>query len=94
MIRDGKAINHSGNGGFWGNLIVTLVLFVAFCGSLFAMGYWALGPAWSNAWAPGLIALGLAVITFIVPKNVLGRGDTLEKNDIHRVQTAPVSTHH
>lgn len=90
MIRDGKAINHSGHGGFWGNILVTLVLFLVFCGSLFAMGYWEL----ETAWIPGLIALGLAVVTYIVPQNVLGRGDTLEHNDIHRAQTAPVSTRH
>ncbi|MEW1964848.1 hypothetical protein AB0302_05555 [Micrococcus sp. NPDC078436] len=82
MIRNGKAIDHSNAGGVGGSLIFFVICFAAFLGSLYAMSFWSL----DNAWIPGLIALALAVLTFIIPQGILGRGDTLHTNAIHGAQ--------
>lgn len=79
MIVNGKPTNHSGQGRFWGNLLMTAVCFVLFCGCLYAMSWWEL----SAAWVPGLIAMGLAVLTFIIPKELLGRSDSVDHEAIH-----------
>jgi len=82
VIRNGKAIDHSNAGGVGGSLIFFVICFAAFLGSLYAMSFWSL----DNAWIPGLIALALAVLTFIIPQGILGRGDTLHTNAIHGAQ--------
>lgn len=90
MIRDGKVINHSGEGAFWGNAIAWTPLFIAFLGCLFAMGQWSL----EAVFIPGLIAMGLATLTFLVPKQVLGRSDSVDITQVHREQSLPVSSEH
>lgn len=82
MIRNGKAIDHSNAGGVGGSLIFFLICFAAFLGCLYAMNFWTL----DSVWIPGLIALALAVVTFIIPQGILGRGDTLHTNAIHGAQ--------
>ena len=87
MIRNGKAIDHSNVGGVWGSLIAFLVAFVLFLGSLYAMGLWTL----ENVCVPGLVALALALLTFMIPKVFLGRSDTVDTAAIH---TRPVAVEH
>ena len=87
MIRNGKAIDHSNVGGVWGSLIAFLVAYVAFLGCLYAMGFWTL----ENAWVPGLIALALAMVTFMIPQVFLGRSDTVDTAAIH---ARPVAAQH
>ena len=82
MIRNGKAIDHSNVGGVWGSLVATIVCFAIFLGSLYAMSLWTL----DNVWVPGLIALALATVAFLIPKAVLGSGNTLHTNAIHGAQ--------
>lgn len=86
MIENGKVKDHSGSGSFWGNLIATGVTVVLFLGCLYAMSFWD----FTNVWIPGLLALGLAVLTFIIPQQVLGRSDLLKENEarIHAEPTA------
>lgn len=79
MIINGKPSDHSGQGRFWGNLLMTAVCMVLFCACLYAMSWWEL----SAAWVPGLIAMGLAVLTFIIPKELLGRSDSVDQEAIH-----------
>jgi len=89
VIVNGKPRNHSGEGSFWGNLLVTAVCFVLFVGCIYAMGWWSL----EVAWIPGIIALALAVLAFIIPQQVLGRGDSVDHEAIH-VQDATVRRGH
>ncbi len=79
MIINGKPQDHSGQGRFWGNLLMTAVCFVIFCACLYAMSWWEL----SVAWTPGLIAMALAVLAFIIPKELLGRSDSVDQEAIH-----------
>ena len=79
MIVNGKPKSYSGQGNFWGNLLGTAVCFVLFLGCLYAMGWWDL----ENVWIPGVAAMALAVLTFITPQGILGRGDTVDHEAIH-----------
>ncbi len=79
MIVNGKPKSYSGQGNFWGNILVTAVCFVLFLGCLYAMGWWE----FENVWIPGLAAMALAVLTFIIPQGILGRGDTVDHEAIH-----------
>lgn len=86
MIRNGRAIDHSNVGGVWGSLIAFIVAFGAFLGCLYAMGFWTL----ETAWVPGLIALALATVAFMIPEAFLGRSDTVDATAIH---TRPAGEH-
>ena len=86
VIRNGKAIDHSNVGGVWGSLIAFIVAFGAFLGCLYAMGFWSL----ESVWVPGLIALALATVAFMIPQVFLGRSDTVDTTAIH---TRPVVEH-
>ena len=83
MIVNGKPKSYSGQGNFWGNILVTAVCFVLFLGCLYAMGWWE----FENVWIPGLAAMALAVLTFIIPQGILGRGDTVDHEAIHAETT-------
>ncbi|MDX2341057.1 hypothetical protein NJC10_05160 [Micrococcus sp. M4NT] len=87
MIRNGKAIDHSNAGGVGSSVLLFLLSFGLFLGSLYAMGFWSL----DNAWLAGLIALALATIAFLIPQGILGRGDTLHTQAIHGAPA--VATH-
>jgi hypothetical protein len=79
VIVNGQPKSHSGEGHFWGNLLVTLVCVVLFVACIYAMGFWS----FENVWIPGLIALALAVLTFIIPQQFIGRSDTLDHEAIY-----------
>lgn len=79
MIRNGKTIDHSNVGGVWGSLIAFLVSYAALLGALYAMGFWTL----ESAWVPGLVALALALVAFMIPQVFLGRSDTVDTAAIH-----------
>ena len=51
------------------------------------MGFWSL----ESVWIPGLIALALATVAFMIPKAFLGRSDTVDTAAIH---TRPVAVEH
>ncbi|MDY6054827.1 hypothetical protein [Micrococcus sp.] len=74
MIRNGKAIDHSNVGGLGGSLIAFLVSLASLVGTLYATSFWSL----DTVWVPGLIALALSVVAFIIPKQILGRADTVD----------------
>ncbi|MEO9248358.1 hypothetical protein ABDK96_11755 [Citricoccus nitrophenolicus] len=79
MIVNGKPTNHSGQGRFWGNLLMTAVCFLLFLGCLYAMGWWSL----ESVWIPGGIAMVLAVLTYLIPQQLLGRSDSVDHEAIH-----------
>jgi hypothetical protein len=79
VIVNGKPKTHSGEGHFWGNLLMTLVCLVIFLGCLYAMSFWG----FETVWVPGIIAMALAVLTFMIPQQLIGRSDTLDHEAIH-----------
>lgn len=79
MIRNGTPIDHSNVGGLWGSLVAFLVSFALFVGCLYAMGFWSL----EVVWIPGIAALAMAVLAFLIPKQILGRGDSVDEVAIH-----------
>ncbi|MEV4900690.1 hypothetical protein AB0K08_05035 [Citricoccus sp. NPDC055426] len=83
MIVNGKPTNHSGQGRFWGNLLMTAVCFALFVGCLYAMGWWDLDAVW----IPGGIAMVLAVLTYLIPQELLGRSDSVDHEVIHAEAT-------
>ncbi len=83
MIRNGKPISHSNAGGVFGSLIAFAVAFVCFLGSLYAMSFWSL----DSAWVPGLIALALSVVAFMIPKQILGGSDSVDPVVVHTPHT-------
>ncbi|REE02435.1 hypothetical protein LG293_10575 [Citricoccus nitrophenolicus] len=79
MIVNGKPKNHSGQGHFWGNLLMTVVCFLIFAGCVYAMGWWSL----EDVWIPGGIAMVLAVLAYLIPQQLLGRSDSVDHEAIH-----------
>ncbi|MFC7403007.1 hypothetical protein [Citricoccus sp. GCM10030269] len=83
MIVNGQPKNYSGEGNFWGNFLMTVVCFLMFVGSLYAMSWWD----FELVWLPGLIALGLAVLTYLLPQQLIGRSDSVDHDVIHVEET-------
>ena len=79
MIRNGKAIDHSNVGGLWGSLVAFIVAFAALLGACYATGFWTLDVVW----IPGIACIVLALIAFIIPKQILGRGDSVDQVAVH-----------
>lgn len=80
MISNGKVKAYSGQGNFLGNIIAFLVVFGALIASMFVLAFWTL----ETAWWPGLAFLALFGLSFFVAKEVMGRSDTLDQQDLHR----------
>ncbi|MDS2173863.1 MULTISPECIES: hypothetical protein [unclassified Nesterenkonia] len=79
MISNGKVKAYSGQGNLVGNLIAFLFVFGLLVGSVVAIGFWSL----ENAWIPGLSFMALWTLAFFVAKEVIGRSDSLEHQDLH-----------
>ena len=75
----GQVKAFSGQGHLLGNLVAFLFVFGLLMGSIAILGLWEL----DNAWMPGLIFLVLYTAAFLVAKEVIGRSDTLEQQDLH-----------
>lgn len=75
MIRDGKPANYSGEGNGAGNWLmfgITLILFVA---GLYMFN----NLAFENVWVPMLGVIGLCTIAFLIPKQFIGRSNTVDE---------------
>ncbi|PXA77262.1 hypothetical protein [Auritidibacter sp. NML100628] len=84
MIRNGKPTDHSGRGFGTGNIILFAVVFLLLLGTMFALSFWEHSTDYVNAvWIPGITALVLMVITFLIPKAIVGRSDTVDHDHIH-----------
>jgi len=86
VIRNGKAIDHSNQGGFGGSAIAWLVTYAIFLAAVYAMGFWD----FTHVWIPGLIALALAFLAMFIPQQLLGRGDTVDAVAIHAARPAEI----
>ncbi|MCT2006785.1 hypothetical protein ACSBQY_01085 [Micrococcus lylae] len=90
MIRNGKPIDHSNVGGLWGSLVAFIVSFGLFVGVCYAIGFWTL----ENVWVPGIAVLVCAVLAFLIPKQILGRGDSVDEVAIHTPASHAVERGH
>ncbi|MFC0582063.1 hypothetical protein [Micrococcoides hystricis] len=78
MRSNGKVVNYSGQGQLVSNIIMFVVFFGLFLGSVYALSFWD----FDNVWIPGLVCLGLLTVVFFVLKTVTGRNASAE--DMHK----------
>ncbi len=86
MISNGKVQAYSGQDNFVGNFVAFLVVFLMLVGSIVALNFWDL----DQVWLPGLLFLGLYTGAFLVAKEVIGRSDSLEQQDLHGEHGEPL----
>lgn len=86
MISNGKVAAYSGQGRFLQNFLVFILVFGMLMGSVVALMFWDL----DSVWLPGLIFLGLYTGAFLVAKELIGRSDSLEKQDLHGEHGEPL----
>ncbi|GFZ92779.1 hypothetical protein [Nesterenkonia alkaliphila] len=82
----GNVKAYSGQGRLVGNLVAFLFVFGLLLGSMVILNFWDL----DNAWWPGLGFLALYAGSFLVAKEVIGRSDTLEQQDLHGEHGEPL----
>lgn len=75
----GQVKAYSGQGLVLGNTVAFIFVFGLFIGSIVAIGFWDL----NDVWIPGLIFMGLWTASFLIAKEVIGRSDTLDEQDLH-----------
>lgn len=86
MISNGQVKAYSGQGRFLGNFAAFLFVFLMLVGSAVALNFWDL----DYVWIPGLIFLGLYAGAFFVGKEIIGRSDSLEQQDLHGEHGEPL----
>lgn len=86
MISNGKVKAYSGQGNFLGNFVAFLFVFGLLVGSVVALNFWDL----DQVWIPGLLFIGLYTAAFLVAKELIGRSDTLEQQDLHGEHGEPL----
>jgi len=86
MISNGKVKAYSGQGNFVGNFVAFLLVFIMLLGSIVALNFWDL----DQVWIPGLLFIGLYAGAFFVAKEVVGRSDSLEQQDLHGEHGEPL----
>ncbi len=75
MIRDGKPANFSGEGNTAGNWIMYGVVLLLFIVGLYMLNFLSFGTVWIPM--GGLILLGS--LAFAIPKEVIGRSNTVDE---------------
>ncbi|MCH8561399.1 hypothetical protein LTH96_12005 [Nesterenkonia sp. LB17] len=86
MISNGKVKAYSGQGNFVGNFVAFLFVFFMLVGSIVALYFWDL----DQVWLPGMIFIVLYCGSFLVAKEVIGRSDSLEQQDLHGEHGEPL----
>lgn len=69
MRSNGEIVNYSGQGQLVSNIIMFVVFFGLFLGSVYALSFWD----FDTVWLPGIACLGLLSLVFFVLKTVFGR---------------------
>lgn len=82
----GQVRAYSGQGHLVGNLVGFLFVFGMLLGSVVILNFWDLDEVW---W-PGLTFLVLYAGAFLVAKEVIGRSDTLDTQDLHGEHGEPL----
>lgn len=86
MISNGKVKAYSGQGNLVGNLAAFLVVFLMLVGSIVALSFWDL----DQVWIPGLIFIVLYCGSFYAAKEIIGRSDSLDMQDLHGEHGEPL----
>lgn len=74
MIRDGKPVDYSGQGSTAGNLIATAITSVLFIGGLYMFNLLDFG----NVWIPMMGVLILCSLAYFIPKQLIGKSNTVD----------------
>ncbi|HEY4534638.1 MAG TPA: hypothetical protein VIG71_01460 [Enteractinococcus sp.] len=75
MIRDGKPANYSGEGNAAGNWLIYGIALV-----LFLVGLYMFNTlAFENVWVPMLGVIILCSLAFFIPKQLVGRSNTVDE---------------
>lgn len=82
----GQVKAFSGQGHLIGNLVAFTFVLVLLLGSVAATAFWTL----EEVWLPGLAFMVLYTGAFLVAKEVIGRSDTLEHQDLHGEHGEPL----
>lgn len=82
----GQVKAYSGQGHFLGNLVAFIFVFGLLLGAIAILGLWEL----DNAWMPGLIFLALYTGAFLIAKEIIGRSDSLDQQDLHGEHGEPL----
>jgi len=86
LIRDGKPADYSGQGNTAGNLIAVAIPVVLFIVGLYMFN----GLAFENVWIPMLGVIVLCSLAFFIPKELIGKSNTVD----HDFVTDPVHETH
>lgn len=75
LIRDGKPANFSGEGNAAGNWITFGIVVI-----LFVVGLYMFNTlAFENVWVPMLGVIILSSLAFFIPKQIIGRSNTVDE---------------
>ncbi|MBO0596532.1 hypothetical protein I2485_00885 [Nesterenkonia sp. E16_7] len=86
MISNGKVKAHSGQGNFVGNFVAFLVVFFMLVGSMASLYFWDL----DQVWLPGILFILLYTGSFFAAKEIIGRSDSLDMQDLHGEHGEPL----
>lgn len=76
MIRDGKPVDYSGQGNTAGNFIAASITAVLFIGGLYMFNT----LAFENVWIPMLGVIGLCSLAYFIPKQLIGKSNTVDSD--------------
>lgn len=82
----GQVKAFSGQGHLLGNLVAFIFVFGLLLGSMAFIAFWDL----DQVWLPGLGFLVLYTGAFLVGKEIIGRSDTLEEQQLHGEHGEPL----
>lgn len=82
----GNVKAYSGQGRLLGNLAGFFFVGILLLGSVVALNFWDL----DMVWVPGLVFLVLYTGAFFVAKEIIGRSDSLEQQDLHGEHGEPL----
>lgn len=74
LIRDGKPANYSGEGNTAGNWIIFAIVLILFLGGLYMMNT----LSFESVWVPMLGVIILGTLAFLIPKQIIGRSNTVD----------------
>ncbi|OAV60279.1 hypothetical protein [Enteractinococcus helveticum] len=74
MIRDGKPANFSGEGNTAGNWLIFVITVILFVVGLYMFNL----LSFENVWVPMLGVLILTSVAYFIPKQIIGRSNTVD----------------
>ena len=74
VIRDGKPANFSGEGNTAGNLLIFVIALALFVAGLYMINL----LSFENVWVPMLSVVILSAVAYFIPKQIVGRSNTVD----------------